>query len=45
MAEAWAAAMPGNSEMIEHIRAVQRDAALAGDDLFSQSPRRTACPA
>jgi len=38
MADAWAAATPGNPEMIEHIRAVQRDADLAGDDLFAQFP-------
>ncbi|MCX4617945.1 hypothetical protein [Streptomyces mirabilis] len=38
MVEAWAAATPGNPEMIEHIRAAQRDAALAGDDLFAQFP-------
>lgn len=38
MAEAWEAATPGNPEMIEHIRAAQRDAALAGDDLVAQSP-------
>ncbi|WP_445282598.1 hypothetical protein [Streptomyces sp. DSM 118148] len=38
MAEAWAAATPGNPEMIENIRAVQRDAALAGDDSFAQFP-------
>ncbi|MEU9480767.1 hypothetical protein [Streptomyces sp. NPDC048191] len=38
MVEAWAAATPGNPEMIENIRAAQRDAALAGDDLFAQFP-------
>ncbi|MEV5950400.1 hypothetical protein [Streptomyces sp. NPDC051993] len=38
MAEAWAAASPGDPEMVEHIRAAQRDAALAGDDFFAQSP-------
>ncbi|MFJ2651857.1 hypothetical protein ACIO1C_34675 [Streptomyces sp. NPDC087420] len=38
MAEAWEAATPGNPEMIEHIRAAQREAALAGEDLFAQSP-------
>ncbi|MET9083243.1 hypothetical protein ABZX77_15340 [Streptomyces sp. NPDC004237] len=38
MADAWAAATPGNPEMIEHIRAVQRDADLAGDDLSAQFP-------
>ncbi|WP_089107747.1 hypothetical protein [Streptomyces hyaluromycini] len=38
MADAWAAATPGNPEMIEHIRAAQRDAALAGDDLSAQFP-------
>ncbi|WP_019070639.1 hypothetical protein [Streptomyces hokutonensis] len=38
MAEAWEAAKPGNPEMIEHIRAAQREAALAGEDLFAQSP-------
>ncbi|MEU5436412.1 hypothetical protein AB0G73_23960 [Streptomyces sp. NPDC020719] len=38
LVEAWAAATPDNPEMIEHLRAAQRDAALAGDDLFAQSP-------
>ncbi|WP_435216457.1 hypothetical protein [Streptomyces sp. bgisy034] len=38
MADAWAAATPGNPEMIEHIRAVQRDADLAGDDFFAEFP-------
>ncbi|MGX9891223.1 hypothetical protein [Streptomyces sp. NPDC002276] len=44
MAEAWEAAMPGNPEMIEHIRAAQRDAALAGVDLFAQSPLADGLP-
>ncbi|MGW1563780.1 hypothetical protein ACWCQ1_46050 [Streptomyces sp. NPDC002144] len=38
MADAWAAATPGNPEMIEHIRAAQRDAALAGENMFAQFP-------
>lgn len=38
MVDALAAATPGNPEMIEGIRAAQRDAALAGDDLFAQFP-------
>ncbi|MFF2431614.1 hypothetical protein [Streptomyces mirabilis] len=36
--EAWEAASPGSTEMIGNMRAVHRDAALAGVDLFSQSP-------
>ncbi|WP_316784340.1 hypothetical protein [Streptomyces sasae] len=38
MAEAWEAAAFGNPEVIECIRTAQRDAALAGDDMFAQSP-------
>ncbi|MDG5808972.1 hypothetical protein P9869_41445 [Streptomyces ossamyceticus] len=33
LVEAWEAASPENAEMIEHIRAAHRDAALAGVDL------------
>ncbi len=36
--EAWENASPGNAELVGHIRAAQRDAALAGVDLFAQSP-------
>ncbi|MFJ9250502.1 hypothetical protein [Streptomyces sp. NPDC101776] len=45
LAEAWEAATPGgNSEMVEQIRTVQREAALAGDDLFAQSPLADGLP-
>lgn len=36
--EAWQAASPNSTEMIEQIRAAHRNAALAGVDLFAQSP-------
>ncbi|WP_317448096.1 hypothetical protein [Streptomyces collinus] len=44
MAEAWAVATPGNPEMIENIRAAQRDAALVGDDWFAQFPLAQGLP-
>ncbi|MEH0589858.1 hypothetical protein QA942_39835 [Streptomyces sp. B21-106] len=44
LAEAWEATMPGNSEMIEQIRAAQCRAALAGVDLFAQSPLAAGLP-
>ncbi|MDX2757420.1 hypothetical protein [Streptomyces europaeiscabiei] len=36
--EAWETASPGNAELVGQIRAAHRDAALAGFDLFAQSP-------
>ncbi|MFE7076484.1 hypothetical protein ACFU96_40995 [Streptomyces sp. NPDC057620] len=36
--EAWETASPSNTEMTRLIRAAHRDAALAGVDLFAQSP-------
>ncbi|MEU1534918.1 hypothetical protein [Streptomyces fagopyri] len=38
---AWEAASPGSTELVGNMRAVHRDAAPAGVDLFSQYPLAT----